>query len=455
LIADPQDLSVDDLLAPLPETISLGGTGPFVINLRASSAPISFPTIDIAGRRHAFMYRIQRIEDGRMRYRLRLGPFVREDEADAVLLRVRNDYPSALTATASAEDLSAIATMQAKAGITPLSVEDEPARAAHVTGIAADTPPGLSTATVSSAEQFVGDSTRCAPPISMASPAPAVSQLLPVLVEHLELMPDPEFSPPARNAPPGDAGIDAMSAPLSLEAPRPEAPDPAVELTLELVDSGPDAPPDILEFVDSEPDSPPGIAAATALSPQQSKSFRETARSLETTQTLRPLTSLELEDDGAARWYVIQLSLAHHAFDPATVPNLDIFSLYTLYSVAGADQGRVMHALRLGFFGEEMAARAVANYLTTYYDKSIVKQVSAAERERFTNQRLDARKDVGETGQHSTIEITSMRAVPKEQVARPAAVAATSTSRQMTGQPAKRSRPAGLFASLPWVKRRS
>jgi hypothetical protein len=413
------------------------------------------------------MYRIQRIEDGRMRYRLRLGPFVREDEADAVLLRVRNDYPSALTATASAEDLSAIATMQAKAGITPLSVEDEPARAAQLTGIAADTPPSLSTATVSSAEQFAGDSTRCAPPISMASPAPAVSQLLPVLVEHLELMPDPEISPPARNTPPGNAGIDAMSAPLSLEAPRPKAPDPAVELTLELVDSGPDAPPDILEFVDSEPDSPPdilefvdsepdsppGIAAATALSPQQSKSFRETARSLETTQTLRPLTSLELEDDGAARWYVIQLSLAHHAFDPATVPNLDIFSLYTLYSVAGADQGRVMHALRLGFFGEEMAARAVANYLTTYYDKSIVKQVSAAERERFTNQRLDARKDVGETGQHSTIEITSMRAVPKERVARPAAVAAT--SRQMTGQPAKRSRPAGLFASLPWVKRRS
>jgi hypothetical protein len=145
--------------------------------------------------------------------------------------------------------------------------------------------------------------------------------------------------------------------------------------------------------------------------------------------------------------------LADHAFDPATVPNLDIFTLYTLYSVAGVDQGRATHALRLGFFGEEMAARAVANYLTTYYDKSVVKRVSAAERERFANQRLDARKDVGETGQHSTIEITSMRAAPKEQIARPVAVAAK--PRQMAGQPAKRGRPGGLFASLPWVKRRS
>ena len=49
-----------------------------------------------------------------MRYRLRLGPFATEDEADAVLAKVRDIYPSALTATADADDLKAIANWQAK-----------------------------------------------------------------------------------------------------------------------------------------------------------------------------------------------------------------------------------------------------------------------------------------------------------------------------------------------------
>lgn len=133
--------------------------------------------------------------------------------------------------------------------------------------------------------------------------------------------------------------------------------------------------------------------------------------SLETTQTVRPLTPLELEDHDAARWFVIQLSLADQAFDPNMVPNLDIFSEYRLYSVAGLDQGRVMHALRLGFFSEEISAGAVAGYLGVFFDKPTVKRVSAAERDRFADERLEARKDIGATGRHAVIEITSERVV--------------------------------------------
>ncbi len=100
-----------------------------------------------------------------------------------------------------------------------------------------------------------------------------------------------------------------------------------------------------------------------------------------------------------------------------------------------------------------MAAQAVANYLTTYYENSTVKRVSVAERERFAEQRIDARKDVGETGQHSVIEITSElpALTPRTTWVPPAAagprpIAPTST---------KKDKPAGLFGSLPWVKRRS
>jgi hypothetical protein len=148
------------------------------------------------------------------------------------------------------------------------------------------------------------------------------------------------------------------------------------------------------------------VATAPVPAPREVKKLDEPLESLESTQTIRALTPKELEDNEASRWFVIQLALADHAFDPDAVPNLDIFSEYRLYSVAGLDQGRVVHALRLGFFREEIGAVAVASYLATFWDKPTIKRVSLAERERFAEQRVEARKDVGATGKHAVIEIT-------------------------------------------------
>jgi hypothetical protein len=127
---------------------------------------------------------------------------------------------------------------------------------------------------------------------------------------------------------------------------------------------------------------------------------------VESTQTIRALSSVELEDEEGSRWYVIELALADSPFDPDSVPNLDIFSEYRLYSVAQVDQGRTVHALRLGFFSEEIGAVAVASYLAAHYEKPNIKRVSIAERERFAHHRVEARKDVAETGTHAAIEIT-------------------------------------------------
>lgn len=137
------------------------------------------------------------------------------------------------------------------------------------------------------------------------------------------------------------------------------------------------------------------------------KELSEPLLSLESTATVRALTAPEIEDDEALRWFVIQLALSDHGFDPDAVPNLDIFSEYRLYSVAWIDQGHNVHALRLGFFSEEIAAVAVASYLAAHYDKPSIRRVSFAERERFSSQRVEARKDVGEAGKHAAIEITN------------------------------------------------
>jgi hypothetical protein len=423
----------------MPDTARLGGTGPFVINLCASSAPLTLPVDDL-GSRHAQVYRIQRVEDGRKRYRLRMGPFVREDEADAALTRVRDIYPAAWTATAGADDLSAIADLRAKGRIVPPeqpivnSVND--AKPIPVRLTPAPTAPTALTAPI--------------PPIAPSAPEQPI-QLEPELTV---------ASSPVRTPPLLDARFDAMIASITLE-PTPSMPsEPALKSAAKPVSTSASKslPKAVPKAVSENVKPASAFAAVTARTPDRSEAFREPDISLENTQTLRPLTPLELEDQGQLRWFVIELALSDHAFDPATIPNLDIFLLYRLYSVADVDEGRPVNALRLGFFGEEMAARAVAGYLTTYYDKTKVKRVSVAERERFSVQRLDARKDVDGTGQHSVIELTSERAVPgdravpKAPVARPAAMAAT--LRQISGQPAKKDRPSGVFASLPWVKRK-
>jgi hypothetical protein len=396
LNGDIWHLSIDDLFAPLPETSRLGGAGPFVINLSVSTAPISVPTKPIAGRDHAQMYQIQRIEDGRPRYRLRFGPFADEDIANAILATVREIYPSALTATAADDDLRAIAAMQAKAEaqqppvVRPAAQPPADRPAAVPTAIlrasapTAQTPPTLTSLIRPSAAQAVSA------PVPRQTPAPPQAVSAPV-PRQTPAPPQAVSAPVPRQSP---ALPQAVSAPVPRQSPAP--------------------PQAVSAPVPRQSPAPPQVVSMPI--PRQVERLSEPLANLESTQTVRLLTSVELEDDEALRWYVIQLSLSEQAFDPDAVPNLDIFSVYRLYSVAAIDQGHIMHALRLGFFGEEAAAAAVASYLEAYYDKPSIKRVSVAERERFADQTVEARKDVGATGRHAVIEITDELVVRKNRI---------------------------------------
>ena len=66
-------LSIDDLFVTPVETPPLEGPGPFVINLSASTAPISIPATGLSGFEKHKLYQLSRKEDGRDRFRLRLG----------------------------------------------------------------------------------------------------------------------------------------------------------------------------------------------------------------------------------------------------------------------------------------------------------------------------------------------------------------------------------------------
>ncbi len=483
LSGDIWHLSIDDLLAPLPESARLGGPGPFVINLSASTAPISQPIKGVVGCPQAHVYQIQRTEDRRPRYRLRLGPFSTEDEAEAVLEKVRDIYPSALTATAEAEDLRALEAIQAKITAPPKVTAQRKVEGERKVGAPAriDVPqPPRSSIPVLSEEVSLARPRPVSPPAPRQQPvqiAPAAIDSVPAPVSSpvpRELPPlvVPEAIDPARVAAPDEipwvveppvvpAAVVKPSAVVKAPVPR-EMPPLVVP---EAIDPAPVAAPDEIPWVVEPPVVPAAVAKPSALKPPvpkpsavqpsvvrpaaskppvpkpsavQPSVVRPAASkpsavpaaalkppqqletrlpSFESTQTIRPLTLLELEEAGNSSWFVIQLSIADNAFDPENLPNLDIFNVYRLYSVAGLEQGRVMHALRLGFFSDEIAASAVASYLSAFYQCSTVKRVSGAERERFADKRFEARKDIGATGQHAAIEITSDRVVRERRIA--------------------------------------
>jgi hypothetical protein len=156
-------------------------------------------------------------------------------------------------------------------------------------------------------------------------------------------------------------------------------------------------------------------AGATATPRSEGRAFnsRSDAPAIDSTQTIRVLTALELSDDQTSCWFAIQLALSERPIDPREVPNLGIFAEYRLYTVSGLHQDRDMHALRLGFFSSESAAEAVAGYLAPFFDAPCVKRVSTAEQERFEERSLAARKNVGELGEHAVIELAGPAVLPQ------------------------------------------
>ena len=362
LTGDIWHLSIDDLLAPLPQTPRLGGPGPFVINLSASTAPIGQPSKGFADCEHAHVYQIQRIEDRRVRYRLRLGPFASEDEADAVLEKVRDMYPSALTATAEADDLRAIATAQAKIDAlrsAAVRALQEATAARHL-----NVPPPIPVLTAVVAPPDTGvASPLSAAPKSMSPPASArvlPARLPPARPSPVRIVAEPRKVPvQVRTAPNGPTPAAPRVAAATPAVPMPIAATPAAPVP------GPGAAPAVAKpsavprtrfsappasATGTVPESPQEAGAATTPDLRPVEQLSDRLPSLETTQTVRALTPLELEDHTALRWFVIQLSLSEEAFDPDNVPNLDIFSVYRLYSVAGLDQGRTHTCLAPGIF---------------------------------------------------------------------------------------------------------
>jgi hypothetical protein len=128
---------------------------------------------------------------------------------------------------------------------------------------------------------------------------------------------------------------------------------------------------------------------------------------LDSTQTIRALTSAELNDEQQEKWFAVQLAASEQPVNLDAMPRLDIFEAYRLYSVATAGSGKIIHSLRLGFFKEAVSAEAVCGYLKTFFGSPSVLRVSVAEHTRFKDPPL--RKLSGEKHEAKIVELSNAR----------------------------------------------
>jgi hypothetical protein len=133
---------------------------------------------------------------------------------------------------------------------------------------------------------------------------------------------------------------------------------------------------------------------------------------LDSTQTIRALTSAEMEDAGQEKWFAVQLAVSDQPVNLDAMPRLDIFEAYRLYSVATAGSGKIVHSLRLGFFKEAVSAEAVMGYLQTFFGTPSVMRVSVAEHARFKDPPSTKKPPPAPAQEAKVVELNNARGRP-------------------------------------------
>ena len=357
-------------LAPLPtngaasSVESAAEAGPFVINLCSSSTPMALPRADMPELSRFNFFVSRRFEEGRERFRLHMGFFATQAEAESWLGLVREVYPGAWAGEAPGKKLRARAVAAAEAqaaqaaGPRPPAPEVEPVVEIE---LAADVEP--------------------IPPAPARAAAPAVETT--PTVPTLQPPAGPSAAPPAAAKPAAVTASAAESKPRkSAEAKRPGVAAP----------------------VPPAGAKPVAARAAKAPAALAGSNIKEVLASLDqpsaTTGARRPLPltpSVALTDAQAlqcleggtpgsakAAAFAVQLQWSVQPISVDKLPPLAIFSAYSLYCVEGSREGRKWFGLRLGFFNDPISAKQVAAYVRSEFVSAAVVPVSAEERQRVS-----------------------------------------------------------------------
>jgi hypothetical protein len=333
----------------------------FVINLISSTTPVALKRPDHAGLKRFTFFVSRRREDGRERFRLHMGYFDTQEEAEKLLDIVREIYPGAWAGLAPGRGLRAAAAASANPNDAAASAVAPAAGtlAVKAPAVASITP---TAAVVRSNERVPPPPTPAARVRKNAERQTGASSLSDVraAISSLE-------DAAARKAAAARARRNTAASPQHPTIPTcmPVAIAPATR------SAAPPAPP-AARVAPAAPTTR-SAPAQPALSEQAVLKLLE--RSAKAAKTA-PATAPREEKP----CYAVQLLWSVQPIDVARVPQLAIFSAYTLYGAQGHRDGRRWYGLRLGFFTDAVSAKQVAHYVRA--DFATVSVVPVSERER-------------------------------------------------------------------------
>ena len=307
----------------------------FVINLCASTTPVGLvhPTHSQLKRFTFFVSR--RREDGRERFRLHMGYFSSQEEAEKLLDVVRDIYPAAWAGVAPGQQLRS-----RNPPATPAALTAPTLTAATPAAGGAEAAATRSLTNVRAAIDSLRDQPEQPP---AAAPLPATTPTLapPETLRDAQVLSILETVPTAPAMPVAPAATVAMpaaAAPLRSVTQLRSVPAPSTASGAGSVR--------------------PKVTAAPSVAPRA------------------PVASPEL----AA--YAVQLLWSVQPIDMSQVPQLAIFGAYTLYGAEGNRDGRRWYGLRLGFFTDAVSAKQVAQYVRSEFKSVSVVPVTQGERTR-------------------------------------------------------------------------
>jgi hypothetical protein len=346
----------------------------FVINLCGSTTPVALTPPDHAGLKRFTFFVSRRREEGRERFRLHMGYFDSQEDAERLLDIVREIYPGAWAGLAPGQRLRAQAEAEAQAAVE--NDADTPHHdAATVEPIAAA---AAVVASATAAAVVAAPMVAATVEVAASPPEPTVLSLLPDegrrVIELAAITQENEAAARALS--------NVRAAIASLEDSTANTPtlSPIPELKAAVAAKPPAAAEPARDLSDS---AALRVLEAAAADKASQSTVRQPA--LPTTDdaaaaAAKAASSGKPRDEKAA--YAVQLLWSVQPIDIEQIPQLAIFSAYTLYGAEGNRDGRRWYGVRLGFFTDAVSAKQVAHYVRSDFSTVSVVPVTVRERER-------------------------------------------------------------------------
>jgi hypothetical protein len=367
-------------------------TSSFVINLCSSTSPVALVAPDHAGLKRFTFFVSRRREDGRERFRLHMGYFETQEEAEKLLDIVREIYPGAWAGMAPGQRLRAAAASAAASatvapGPTSTTNPSNPLPAPAPAVAAVRPVPAVAAAPVAPVAAPV-----TIPSIFAAPPVVAPPVVAPPVVAAVAA----EVAAPVQSVAQPHATIVARAEPVLQQSEESAAQSLSdVRAAIASLDDRGAAKPAILRIpelraapVAAAPvANKPAIDAPEVLTGAGAIALLETPVAAPAPAAPGKVASAPITGEGSGPQaekpvYAVQLMWSVQPIDMTQVPQLAIFSAYTLYGAEGNREGRRWYGLRLGFFTDAVSAKQVAHYVRSEFSTVSVVPVTPREQER-------------------------------------------------------------------------